>query len=77
MTRVWLSSAILWHLGDVLEREWPSRRFARRLETLHHLSRHSLCHRTHTVVLFRHRRHLFLSIVCAVYIKVGDNRCCR
>ncbi|MQL78965.1 hypothetical protein Taro_011401 [Colocasia esculenta] len=50
---------ILWHLGDVLEREWPSRRLVRRLETLRHLSRRSLYHRTHTVVLFR-CRHLHL-----------------
>ncbi|MQM23597.1 hypothetical protein Taro_056663 [Colocasia esculenta] len=51
---------VLWHLGDVLEREWLSRRLDRRLEMLRHLSRRSLCHRTHTVVLFRHRRHLLL-----------------
>ncbi|MQL79690.1 hypothetical protein Taro_012138 [Colocasia esculenta] len=51
--------SILWHLGDVLEMAWPSRRLVRRLETLRHLSRRSLCHRTHTVVLFR-RRHLLL-----------------
>ncbi|MQL75782.1 hypothetical protein Taro_008165 [Colocasia esculenta] len=51
---------VLWHLGDVLEREWLSKRLVRRLETPHHLSRHSLRHRTHTVVLFRHRRHLLL-----------------
>ncbi|MQL87847.1 hypothetical protein Taro_020398 [Colocasia esculenta] len=60
MTGVWGSSVVLWHQGDVLEREWPSRRLVRRLETLRHLSRRSLCHRTHTVVLFHHRRHLFL-----------------
>ncbi|MQM04288.1 hypothetical protein Taro_037084 [Colocasia esculenta] len=53
-------ATLLWHLGDVLEREWPSRQLVRRLETLCHLSRRSLCHRTHTVVLFRHRRHLLL-----------------
>ncbi|MQL82865.1 hypothetical protein Taro_015351 [Colocasia esculenta] len=53
-------SCILWHLGDVLEREWLSRRLVRRLETLRHLSRRSPCHRTHTVVLFYHRRHLLL-----------------
>ncbi|MQM07750.1 hypothetical protein Taro_040594 [Colocasia esculenta] len=51
--------SVLWHLGNVLEREWPSRRFVRRLEMLRHLSRRSLCHRTHTVVLFC-RRHLLL-----------------
>ncbi|MQL70080.1 hypothetical protein Taro_002406 [Colocasia esculenta] len=58
MTGMWGSSVVLWYLGDVLEREWPSRRLVRRLETLRHLSRRSLYHRTHTVVLFR--RHLLL-----------------
>ncbi|MQL73371.1 hypothetical protein Taro_005720, partial [Colocasia esculenta] len=53
-------SYILWHLGDVLEREWLRRRLVRRLETPRHLCRRSLCHRTHTVALFRHRRHLLL-----------------
>ncbi|MQM14959.1 hypothetical protein Taro_047895 [Colocasia esculenta] len=53
------SGVVLWHLGDVLEREWLSRRFVKKLETLHHLSRRSLCHKTHTLVLFR-RRHLLL-----------------
>ncbi|MQM19175.1 hypothetical protein Taro_052173, partial [Colocasia esculenta] len=43
-------SCILWHLGDVLEREWLSRRLIRRLEMLCHLSRRSLCHRMHTMV---------------------------
>ncbi|MQL74846.1 hypothetical protein Taro_007209 [Colocasia esculenta] len=51
---------VLWHLGDVLEREWLSRRLVRRLETPRHLSRRSLYHRTHIVVLFLHRRHLLL-----------------
>ncbi|MQL95974.1 hypothetical protein Taro_028643 [Colocasia esculenta] len=51
---------VLWHLGDVLEREWLSRRLVRRLETPRHLSRHSVCHRMHTVALFRHRHHLLL-----------------
>ncbi|MQM14268.1 hypothetical protein Taro_047197 [Colocasia esculenta] len=46
--------------GDVLEKEWPSRRLVRKLEMLRHLSRRSLCHRTHTVVLFL-RRHFHLS----------------
>ncbi|MQM01855.1 hypothetical protein Taro_034615 [Colocasia esculenta] len=54
-----VSEPVLWHLGVVLEREWLSRRLVRRLETPRHLSRHSLCHRTHTVALFRHR-HLLL-----------------
>ncbi|MQL85436.1 hypothetical protein Taro_017957, partial [Colocasia esculenta] len=58
----------LWHLGVVLEREWLSRRLVRRLETLRHLSRHNLCHRTHTVVLFRHRRHLLLRAFCPTYV---------
>ncbi|MQM05648.1 hypothetical protein Taro_038460 [Colocasia esculenta] len=53
-----LLSCILWHLGDVLEREWLSRLLVRRLETLRHLSRRSLCHRTHTVVLLRRHLHL-------------------
>ncbi|MQM02731.1 hypothetical protein Taro_035502 [Colocasia esculenta] len=44
--------------GVILEREWLSRRLVRRLETPRHLSRRNLCHRTHTVVLFR--RHLLL-----------------
>ncbi|MQL81041.1 hypothetical protein Taro_013499 [Colocasia esculenta] len=52
-------SCILWRLGDVIEREWLSRRLDRGLQTPRHLSRRSLCHRTHTVVLF-HRRHLLL-----------------
>ncbi|MQM00581.1 hypothetical protein Taro_033318, partial [Colocasia esculenta] len=60
MTGLWGSSVVLWRLGDVLEREWLSRRLDRRLETPRHHSRHSLCHRTHTVALFRHRRHLLL-----------------
>ncbi|MQL99937.1 hypothetical protein Taro_032670 [Colocasia esculenta] len=51
---------VLWRLGDVLEREWLSRRLDRRLEMPHHHSRRNLCHRTHTVALFRHRRHLRL-----------------
>ncbi|MQM15093.1 hypothetical protein Taro_048030, partial [Colocasia esculenta] len=55
-----VSEPVLWHLGDVLEMEWLSRRLVRRLEMLRHHSRRSLCHRTHTVVLFR-RRHLHLS----------------
>ncbi|MQM19070.1 hypothetical protein Taro_052068 [Colocasia esculenta] len=46
--------------GDVLEREWVSRRLVRRLETPRHLSRRSLCHRTRTVALFRHRHHHLL-----------------
>ncbi|MQL76914.1 hypothetical protein Taro_009307 [Colocasia esculenta] len=50
---------VLWHVGDVLEREWLSSRLVRRLETPRHLSRCSLCHRTHIVALFR-RRHLLL-----------------
>ncbi|MQL78415.1 hypothetical protein Taro_010848 [Colocasia esculenta] len=50
MTGVWGSS-----VGDVLEREWPSRRLVRRLETLRHHSRCSLCHRTHTVFVVQHR----------------------
>ncbi|MQM15148.1 hypothetical protein Taro_048086 [Colocasia esculenta] len=33
---------LLWNLGDVLEREWLSRRLIRRLETPRHLSRRSL-----------------------------------
>ncbi|MQM18590.1 hypothetical protein Taro_051585 [Colocasia esculenta] len=49
MTGMWGSS-----VGDVLEREWLSRRLDRRLEMPRHLSRCSLCHRMHTVVLFRH-----------------------
>ncbi|MQM11137.1 hypothetical protein Taro_044041 [Colocasia esculenta] len=49
---------VLWLLGDVLEREWLSRRLVRRLETPRHLSRRSLCHRTHTVVLLRRHLHL-------------------
>ncbi|MQL98721.1 hypothetical protein Taro_031435 [Colocasia esculenta] len=52
------SGVVLWHLGDVLEREWLSGRLVRRLEMPRHLSIRSLCHRTHTVVLFR--RHLLL-----------------
>ncbi|MQL88603.1 hypothetical protein Taro_021160 [Colocasia esculenta] len=51
-------SFLLWRLGDVLEREWLSRRLVRRLEMPRHLSRCSLCHRMHTVALFRH--HLLL-----------------
>ncbi|MQL95896.1 hypothetical protein Taro_028565 [Colocasia esculenta] len=51
---------VLWHLGDVLEREWLSRRLVRRLETPFHHNRRSLCHKTHTMALFRHRRHLLL-----------------
>ncbi|MQL78396.1 hypothetical protein Taro_010830, partial [Colocasia esculenta] len=43
---------------DVLEREWLSRRLVRRLETLRHHSRRSLCHRTHIVVLLRCHLHL-------------------
>ncbi|MQM22522.1 hypothetical protein Taro_055576 [Colocasia esculenta] len=54
-----VSEPVLWHLGDVLDREWPSRRLVRRLETPRHLSRCSLCHRMLTVALFRHR-HLVL-----------------
>ncbi|MQL87069.1 hypothetical protein Taro_019601 [Colocasia esculenta] len=50
--------SILWLLGDVLEREWLSRRLVRRLEMLRHLSRRSLCHRTHIVVLLRRHLHL-------------------
>ncbi|MQM08973.1 hypothetical protein Taro_041830 [Colocasia esculenta] len=49
-----VSEPVLWHLGDVLEREWLSRRLVRRLETPRHLSRRSLCHRTHTLALFHH-----------------------
>ncbi|MQM22499.1 hypothetical protein Taro_055552 [Colocasia esculenta] len=52
------SVCILWLLGDVLEREWLSRRLVRRLEMLRHLSRRSLCHRTHRVVLLRRHLHL-------------------
>ncbi|MQL68111.1 hypothetical protein Taro_000439 [Colocasia esculenta] len=59
MTSVWGSSVVLWHLCDVLEREWLSRRLVRRLEMLRHLSRRSLYHRTRTVALFL-RRHLLL-----------------
>ncbi|MQM08205.1 hypothetical protein Taro_041059 [Colocasia esculenta] len=55
MTGMWGSS-----VGDILEREWLSRRLDRRLEMPHHLSRRSLCHKTHTAVLFRHCRHLLL-----------------
>ncbi|MQL97765.1 hypothetical protein Taro_030466 [Colocasia esculenta] len=55
-----VSEPVLWHLGDVLEREWLSRRLVRRLETLRHLSRRSLCYRTQTVALFCHCRHLLL-----------------
>ncbi|MQL86920.1 hypothetical protein Taro_019450 [Colocasia esculenta] len=47
-----VSESVLWRPGDVLEREWLSRRLARRLEMPRHLSRRSLCHRTHTVALF-------------------------
>ncbi|MQL72854.1 hypothetical protein Taro_005196 [Colocasia esculenta] len=53
-------SCLLWRLGDVLEREWLNRRLIRRLEMPRHHSRHSLCHRTHIVALFRHCRHLLL-----------------
>ncbi|MQL95280.1 hypothetical protein Taro_027942 [Colocasia esculenta] len=52
------SGAVLWRLGDVLEREWLSRRHVRRLETPRHHSRRNLCHKMHTVALFR--RHLLL-----------------
>ncbi|MQL69431.1 hypothetical protein Taro_001724, partial [Colocasia esculenta] len=50
-----VSEPVLWHLGIILEREWLSRTFVRRLETLCHLSRRSLCHRMHTVFVAQHR----------------------
>ncbi|MQM04183.1 hypothetical protein Taro_036976 [Colocasia esculenta] len=62
-----IGGSILWHLGDVLEREWLSRRLVRRLETPRHLSRCNLCHRTHTVALFR--RHLLLRAFCPTYVR--------